>query len=262
MIYVGIVGALTPVGQKVSSILSKRADVKIVFREDDLYQEHVPLMGVYNNLETALMRHEPSVVIDCCAPERAAMHLATYKFYEVTAILCGFGGGDFAVCCDGEYPSPSVITAPDFSVRNTRLIDAYLRKAKFHAADVKKAEITVTVPEKKQFSIGRWLYAAAMLNEQLGIYSARTEFKGDNAVTGKVVVSVKTDPSMPAGAENLSVHLYRKSGVLSGVCHKKDYAADAAEGIEILLDWYASHPYEMAAGKLFSNHLSKILRKA
>lgn len=269
MIYLGIVGALTPLGQKVSEYLKNSPDYQVVFRADEGYEADDPATGVYANLERALSFIMSSTLVIDCADPVMAIHerIPEYRFYEHPAIVCCHCELDeldtIARSCENT-PRSSLLTVPDYSVVNTRLMAFFMRQAERHRNDVKSLEIEVTVSDKDRLNLNIWLSWAHFLNEKMGISDEKTEVKGSVCKCGMVTIKVVTDASLQRGCEKVSVTMYHGKEGHIGRVHQEavnsDVCAAQLDGVCRLLDWFADNQEnEDARGNLFINHLSTIM---
>ena len=89
--YVAIVGALTPSGQFIAKSLKNSETVKILFTVDEGYEATKPIVGQYRTIDEALrVPHVTSFcIIDVLNDEKTAERAKIYRFYGVSAIVCG-----------------------------------------------------------------------------------------------------------------------------------------------------------------------------
>ncbi|MBO6281412.1 MAG: hypothetical protein J6N49_02645 [Alphaproteobacteria bacterium] len=91
MIYVAIIGALTPFGQFIAESLKNSETVKVLFTVDEGYYETKPTAGQYRTIDEAFAeQHGASFyVIDVINDDKTAERAMSYRFYGVSAIVCG-----------------------------------------------------------------------------------------------------------------------------------------------------------------------------
>lgn len=91
MIYVGIVGALTPFGQFLVQSVKQSTTCKVLFTVDEGYEVCKPSDGQYRTIDEALVEpHAGSFyIIDVVNDEKSAERAMNYRFYGVPAIVCG-----------------------------------------------------------------------------------------------------------------------------------------------------------------------------
>ncbi len=270
MIYVGIVGARSPLGLKVIDFLSKNSDkYRIAFYVDKSYRVSSMSEATYAGVEAALSFNQaPTVVIDCDSPDGALDRAKTYRFYAVPAIMCCACSPDeldtvSRVFGAEEVPTPSLVTAPDFSICNTRLMAFFLRMGARHIDDIDRLEIAVHLPVGKKLNIGIWVTWAQIFNAIYGTDCAKINVKGNTCYCGKVIInSVSDSASQPNGEE---VHIRLFYGKKTQLCYTymkaacDDLVCDCLEGVKKLLDWFEANPDEIGAGKVFANHLSTVM---
>lgn len=270
MIYCGIVGALNPLGQRVVDFLKDKTDTyRIVFYVDEGYKVNSPSAATYASVEAALSFNQPpTVLIDCDDPARALERAKAYRFYAVSAITCCGCTSDeldtlSRVYGVEEVPTPSIVTVPDFSVCNTRLMTFFLRTGARHINDIDRLEIEVHLSANQKLNMGVWVGWAQMFNALYGADCAKVSVKENSCYCGKVIIRTVTDKDVPSGGEEVNVRLfYGNKEHLSFMFMKtacRDLAGDCLNGIERLLEWFDANPDEISAGKIFTNHLSTVL---
>jgi len=91
MIYVGIVGALTPFGQFLVQSINKSKTSQVLFTVDAGYEVTKPSAGQYRTIDEALTElHAASFyIIDVINDDKTAERAMNYRFYGVSAIVCG-----------------------------------------------------------------------------------------------------------------------------------------------------------------------------
>jgi len=270
MIYVGIVGSLTPLGQKVLSFLQKEKDAyQVVFCVDKEYKLNSPKDATYANVEAALSFNQaPSLVIDCDNENTALERAKVYRFYAVPAIMC-------CTCLPDELDdlrcsyvaenqkAPSLLITPDYRLSNVRLMSFFLSIADLHRDDLVCLTIEVTLPPQEHINLSRWLYWGKLLNDKLGKPEANYSVKGNTCNFGNVVIKTINDDTL---AKNNSIVCVNMSyGNKQSPCytrmktHIKDCLTDSLSGLKIMLNWFNDNPKEIATGKVFANHLSKVI---
>jgi hypothetical protein len=272
MIYVGIVGAQSPLGQKVTQFLLPQKDLyRIVFYVDAGYRVNSPSLATYASVEAALSFNQPpTLVIDCDDPITAIDRAKTYRFYAVSAIMC-------CTCMPSELDdlrcsyvaenqqAPSLFITPDYRPRVVRLIDFYLNVAARDRKDVDRFEIEVDLPPLKRINLARWLYFGSLLNDKFGIADAKYSVKGNVCNYGNVIIKAVNSNLLTGNAENVQARLYY--GEKRSLCYtfmkvaSDDCAKEALQGVDLMLKWFVSHPEEVSSGKVFVDHLSKILQE-
>lgn len=91
MIYIAVVGALTPFGQFLVQSVKQSKTSKLLFTVDGSYEVSKPSAGQYRTIDEALAeQHVASFyVIDVVNDNKTAERAMTYRFYGVSAIVCG-----------------------------------------------------------------------------------------------------------------------------------------------------------------------------
>ncbi len=271
MIYVGIVGALSPLGQEViNCLLSQMSLYRIVFYVDAGYRVSTPSEATYSSVEAALSFNQPpTLVIDCDDPISAIERAKTYRFYAVSAIMC-------CTCMPAEISDlrcsyvaenqevPSLFITPDYRLGYLNLMNFFLKLAERHREDVDRLEIEVKLPVNKRINLARWLYFGSLLNDKFGISDAKYSVKGNVCHFGDVIIKAINDARFAGEAEEVHARLYY--GDRRAPCYTymkasgKDCVKDSALGVNLMLDWFATHPKEVHSGEVFIDHLGKILQ--
>lgn len=91
MMYVGIVGALTPFGRVLIQAIKESKVCQVLFTVDEGYEACKPAIGQYRTVDEALTEtHAGSFyIIDVISDEKTAERAMNYRFYGVSAIVCG-----------------------------------------------------------------------------------------------------------------------------------------------------------------------------
>ncbi|MEE6206907.1 MAG: hypothetical protein VZR95_02515 [Alphaproteobacteria bacterium] len=91
MIYVGIVGALTPFGQFLVQSVNRSKTCQVLFTVDEGYEVTKPSACHYRTVDEALAeQHVASFyVVDVINDDKTAERAMNYRFYGVPAIVCG-----------------------------------------------------------------------------------------------------------------------------------------------------------------------------
>ncbi|MBR1600562.1 MAG: hypothetical protein IJ677_03185 [Alphaproteobacteria bacterium] len=267
MIYVGIVGSCSPLGLKVIDALSNDFDkYRIVFCVDRQYKVNTPSKATYASVEAALSFNQPpTVLIDCDNPDGTLDRAKIYRFYAVSAIMCCACSSDeldtvsrvFGV---EEVLTPSLITVPDFSVCNTRLMAFFLRIGAGHINDIDRLEIDVRLPEGGKLDVGVWVGWAHLFNALYGIEHAKVSVKGSSCYCGKVIINAITDSALPINGEEIHVRMfYGQQCCIYMKTFCENLLVDCLNGIEKLLAWFNANTKQIEAGKVFINHLNTIM---
>lgn len=270
MIYVGIVGSLSSLGQKVLNFLQKEKDAyQVVFCVDKEYRANSPQGATYANVEAALSFNQaPSLVIDCDDENTALERAKIYRFYAVPAIMCCTCSPDELDDLRCSYvaenqKAPSLLITPDYRLSNVRLMSFFLNVADLHRNDLVCLTIEVTLPPQERINLMRWLYWGKLLNDKFGKPEAKYSVKGSTCNFGSVVIKTINDATL---AQNSSIVCVNMSyGSRQSPCytymktHIKDCLEDAMTGISLMLKWFKDNPEEIAAGKVFTNHLNKVI---
>lgn len=266
MVYIGIVGALSPLGLEVANFLREKKDCcRIVFYVDAGFQVSSPSNAMYATPEAALSFNQaPSLIVDCDDPITAVNRAKTYRFYSVPAIMC-------CTCMPEELddlkhsyvaenqPAPSLFITPDYCTENIRLIDFFSRIAEMHYEDVDRMEIEVNLPSDKRINLARWLYFGSLLNDKLGVSGAKYSIKGNVCHFGDVIIKSVNDDTLAPEAEEVHARLFY--GNKQHLCYtymkslNSNRTADSLIGIRLLLEWFTNHPDEAFSGKVFTDHL-------
>ncbi|MBQ8482115.1 MAG: hypothetical protein IJ532_06230 [Alphaproteobacteria bacterium] len=253
----------------INFLKGKTDTYRIVFYVDEGYKINSLTAATYASAEAALsFNQSPTVLIDCDEPTTALERAKVYRFYAVPAIMCCSCKSDeldtvSRVYGVQEVPSPSILTVPDFSVSNTRLMAFFLRDGSRHISDIDRLEIEVHLPANKKLNIGVWVGWARMFNAIYGTDRANVSVKGCTCYCGKVIIKVVTDEALPSNGEEIDIRLFYGSKEHLCFTFMKTFCEnlvdDCLNGIEKLLEWFAVNPDEISAGKVFANHLNTVL---
>lgn len=272
MLYVGIVGAESPLGKRVVDSLKKTPDMyRIVFCVDESYKVNSPAKNTYASVEAALsFNQSPSVVVDCDDPATAIVRANTYRFYATAAIMCCTCSQDEidALSCAyvaEEKKAPSLLIVPDYSLRNSTLLSFFFSRIGMHKNNLDRLEITIKHRDVKTVNFDRWMYWANKLNKIAGNNSEDCKIDGLTREIGVVKMHAVEDKSLLSDAETVNVSMYY--GDKNRLCRtfmnidSPDYTANCIVGIKLLLKWFASHRNKIAAGKVFADHLITIVNE-
>lgn len=270
MIYVGIVGALSPLGQKVARFLKEQSDLyRIVFYVDAGYRVSSPSLATYASPEAALSFNQPpTLIIDCDDPITAIERAKTYRFYAVSAIVCCtclLNDLELLQCSyvAENQPVPALLITPDYVPGNIALMRFFLGIAAKHREDVDRLEIEVALPSQKKINLTRWLYFGELMNEKFGKPNAKYSVKGNVCNFGNVIIKAVNDDNLTDEAQDVSVRLYY--GSKQHLCYtfmkssSNDRIRNSVSGIKMMLEWFVSHSNEISDGGIFPNHLCKIM---
>ena len=261
---------MNPLGKRVIDFLNGKTDeYRTVFYVDEGYKVNSPSAATYASVEAALSFNQPpTVLIDCDDPASALERAKTYRFYAVPAIMCCTCTPDeldtlCRVCGAEEVPTPSILTVPDFSICNTRLMTFFIRLGGRHINDIDRLEIEIHLPVNQKLNVAVWVSWAQMFNAIYGTDVAKPSIKGSSCYCGKVIIRAINDEAIPSGGEEVNVRMFYGSSnhlnfsFMKNAC--KDLDGDCVDGIAKLLEWFNANPDEISAGKVFTNHLSTVL---
>ena len=272
MVYIGIVGALTSLGQEVAHFLREKTELyRIVFYVDADYVVNSPQKATYATPEAALSFNQPpTLIIDCADPISAVDRAKTYRFYAVPAIMC-------CTCMPKELDdlscsyvaenqrAPALIITPDYCLNIVRLFDFFLHIADRHREDITRVEVEVALPPRQRINLARWLYFGSLMNDKFGNSDARYSVKGNVCKYGYVEIKTVSNELLAENAEDVHIRLFygNKQNLCCTFMKTTIDNRDAASvsGISLMLKWFVSHPRDVASGQVFINHLSTILHK-
>ena len=270
MIYVGIVGALSPLGQEVARFLKEQSDLyRIVFYVDAGYRVSSPGLATYASPEAALSFNQPpTLIIDCDDPITAVERAKTYRFYAVSAIMCCtcmLKDLELLQCSyvAENQPVPALLITPDYVIENIALMRFFWGIAAKHREDIDRVEVTVKLPSQKKINLARWLYFGELLNDKFGKPDATYSVKGNICNFGNVIIKAVNDDKLADEAQEVSARLYY--GDKRYLCYTymksscADRIKDSVSGIKMMLEWFNSHFDEISDGGVFTDQLCKIL---
>ena len=250
MIFIGIVGALSPSGQKMIEALQLYPqDYKVIWTVDENYAADNRQMSQFKDLENVLILGlQPSLVLDFGSYKTTYERAKIYRRYAVPAIMQGVLSAEelsFLSNCgqankNGEHYAPLVVE-PDFSIVKIQMVKDLLCQVQHLTCKVQRIYVRVKHNAHTEDICKMWLYWATMINAVLGEYTELPTAHASGFTLGFVRVSEQYKPEMEPNDEHLSIKLLldkpNESLEWNLACSLTD---TRVEGALLLLEWYKS----------------------
>ncbi len=249
MNYLGIVGALSSLGQGVISILEKYpSEYKIVFKVDDRYPRKDLIKGEFQNLEQVLSHGiNPSLVLDFGVSDKMFERAKFYRDYEMPAIMQAIFGDERCHVLENsrglsQNSSTPLILIPEFSVIKVSMVNNLKVLSEYLAHDVKRIHIDVLYNTERYVNFNQWLYWAYQLNELLGEHTKVYRQDGCTLTCGYVHYGFMKITSMEKNEENIHVQVITDDNDVPFRCEARyNLLRSRVDGVMKTLRWYLNH---------------------
>lgn len=271
MNYLGIVGALSSLGQGVISCLEKYpAEYKIVFKVDDRYPAKNLIKGEFQNLEQVLSHGiNPSLVLDFGIADKMFERAKFYRDYEMPAIMQTIFGDERCHVLENSRGlsrnvSAPLILIPEFSVIKVSMVNHLKVLAEYLSHDVKRIHIDVLYNTERYNNFNQWLYWAFALNEVLGEHTEKYRQDGCTLTCGYIHYGFMKIASMEKNEENIHVQIMTEENDLPFRCEMRyNLLKSRIEGVMKALRWYVDNCREnilaCAKNNVFRDTLSTLV---
>lgn len=269
MYYIGIVGALSPLGKGVAAALqAKPNDYKIIFRVDAGYARADVAKAEFQNLEQVLTHNlTPTLVLDFGDLQQMFERAKFYRQNGFPAIMQGplSRKEEEMLCCISrsvyQMPTPLVIV-PDFSVTKTLMLENLKAQVKSLQCKVNRIYVGLLHNVDEVHNRAFWLLWAQSVNEILGEYTDKYCLKGHSVTLGFVRVSSKRVAEQDEQVEKMQLSIVLSdNNILKWEC-SGNLLESRVDGVMRTLSWYAKHiknDVNLAFGDVLSDVLSKLV---
>lgn len=265
MYYIGIVGALSSLGQKVAEMLqTEPSKYKVIFAVDKQYAYPDLVQAQFQNLDQVLSRNlTPTLVLDFGPTEDAIERAKFYRQYGMPAVMQTVFDPNkrhmLRNIGSSSMQTPLVLI-PDFSVVKTNLVENIKAQVRHFSCDVNRIYVNVLHNTEDGFIRGEWLYWASVINELLGEYTEKYSQKGNALTLGFVRISSAQTNLRDEHSEEIAVKLDLAEDKGTAEWKWKGNLLDSrVEGVKRILHWYKQHmttDVNLAMGELFVDVLS------
>lgn len=269
MNYLAIVGALSPLGQKVIAELQTKTDeYRIVFTVDPGYECVDVAKAQFQRLEQVLTHNlNPTLVLDFGDYQQAFERAKFYRQNGFPAIMQAVMGKKNEEMLECLYrstnlmPSPLVIV-PDFSVVKTQLLQSLKAQVALLRCNVNRIYVGLLHNADEEQNMAFWLSWAQSVNEILGEYTEKYCVKGNTMTLGFVRVTSKKVADQDANAENMGLSVLLADNSFLKWEWSGNLLESRVAGVMKVLDWYFKnirHNVDLASGELVIDILSELI---
>lgn len=271
MYYLGIVGALSSLGQGVATMLQERyPDCKVVFRVDDRYPKLDLLAGEFQTLEQVISRGiTPTLLLDFGLTEGSFERAKFYRAYGIPAIMQGiFGPEKLSVVANtrrlSENIYPPLVLIPDFSVTKLQVMKALKSQAEYFAHEVKSIKMDVLYNTQRYNNFNQWIYWAQQINSVLGEDTELYRLEGHALNCGYVHYMLMHIISMDKNDESITMQIIgEENSQLFNMEMRHNLLASRINGVATVLNWYFAQHGKIegsyATNQVFVDVLSKLV---
>lgn len=174
MVFIGICGSETPVGQILTKMVSKSEQYKIAFLQDENSPAVIRKLNIYRSLDDALILAPPTLVIDVTGSHNAYDRLKMYRDFDVPAIVVNSGISDeqkdtMRRIRAQSLNSPSLLLerTPDFYLE--MILQQLDGLFKLEAENVDHVNIFVQAKGQPNLVAGDFLWLLHHINSALGV---------------------------------------------------------------------------------------------
>lgn len=271
MIKIGILGTLSPLGQKMWKVLCDLSDYDVVWVVEQFdcngeNNEHV------QNLENVLCNNAQNtdIVLDFADYKSTLQRVKLYRRYGVPAIVQGtLSEGEIEAlsqlgeddCSEGKQAP--IMLEPDFSVVKTQMIKNLICQVHHLLCDVQRIYVNVWHHSDIESVRLPWLHWAKMINEVLGEYTDVPTSDGEQFTLGFVRVINHYGEQWGQDEEIIDIELFLDEGKgnlrWNMSCPLLDTRVD---GVMQLLEWYVSEreiSQDLVMGEILADALSTLI---
>ena len=249
MIFLGIVGAETPMGKLARRQLAEdERAYKIVFTVDDSYQESQK-DARFNNADNALVSYQATIVLDFADTKNIDERVKTYLWYNVPAIIYAAEIDDDtmeriqALRRAGQRSIPRLIVERELSLTTLLALEQLNMCLKVFGQDVSMVYLSVFEAGKDVFM--RYLPVVKKINCLLGVneQAFQPQIEATSYEHGLVRVEVLSQSiDLSQGTEKIRVEIARNEprlGVSNLVLNFDSRPEDIGHGLKMLIDFVA-----------------------
>ena len=241
MIMIGIVGALCPLGKKISEEFQDLTNYKVIWTVDDGYKCDNKQTSQFRNVEDVLLYGlEPTLILDFGASEGLLRRAMTYRKYNIPAIMQGVISSDDIDFLNNFYKDEysgkraPLIIEPEFSTVKTHLVKNLLSQASYFLLDIKGIEITIRHHSEVVDITQPWYYWMKMIDDVL-----KDEVSQPAPEHVPVTLNDIFEEDMPQDEETLDIKLNLTDG--NGALEWKlacPLLDSRIDGVFLMLEWY------------------------
>lgn len=269
MYYIGIVGALSPLGKSVAAALqAKPNDYKIIFTVDAGYERADVAKAEFQNLEQVLTRNlTPTLLLDFGDSQQMFERAKFYRQNGFPAIMQGpLSRKDEEMLHSLSrsvklMPTPLVIV-PDFSVIKTLMLKNLKAQVKASQCKVNRIYVGLMHNVDEAQNSAFWLLWAQSVNEMLGEYTDKYCQKGCSVTLGFVRVTSKRVAEQEEQVEEMQLSIILSDNSTIKWEWNGNLLESRVDGVMRTLSWYAKHiknDVSLASGDVLSDVLSKLV---
>ena len=259
MYYIGIVGALSPLGQQVAAFLqAEPSQYKIVFAVDEQYGYPDLVQAQFQNIDQVLARNlNPTLVLDFGPYAGAYERAKLYRKNAIPAVMqAAFSELNYYALRNigaSGVRSP-LILVPDFSVVKVDLIENLKAQVKNFGCDVNQIVFEVFNNDEDEAAKFAWLHWAKEINMLLGEFTDKYRQHKEYLTLGYVRLQRTRISSFNPQTEHVSVSLSLTAGkgAMNWSWHG-NLLSSRVEGVRRVLKWYQTQitkDVDLAIGEL------------
>ncbi len=268
MYYLGIIGALSSLGQGVIAKLNEHpSEFKIVFKVDDRYPKNNLLSGEFRNLEQVLTHNiNPTVVLDFGIAGTVFERAKFYRDYAMPAIMqCAFGNEKSDILRNtstiaGNDYAP-LILIPDFSIIKVLIMKNLKGLLNCFASDVQRIRIDILYNTERYNNQNQWLYWANVINEVLGKPTNYYREQGNTLDCGLVQYGFMRINSLDKNEESINLQIFNsQKDTIFRYEMQYNLLSSRINGAMKVLDWYLYQDHHKPRlNNLFSDMLTELV---
>lgn len=162
MIYIGIVGAESPMGKLVlQKIQEHKEKYCLCFKVDSTAKKSLQ-DAVFTDVEDALLMLSPTLVLDFASPNTAYERAKVYQSHHIPAIMpmAGFDTEKIELLQTirtAKASSPTLVIEPSFSLNQALAVNQALQMLELLASDVAKIKFTFGSNDAQNFDFAPFL---------------------------------------------------------------------------------------------------------
>lgn len=270
MVYLGLVGAESPMGKMINHLLDNHRDeYKIVFKVDASYQpskQH----NLFANVDDALVMLSATIIVDCDGHDGAFERAKTYLWYHVPAVMCAvdFSQDELdaltALRRAGQKSVPTLVIEHELSWSSILLTEQVLSGIRAFAPEVTEVHISVFGACKD--SSARCLSLMRKINKILGVNEYGLHLKQSKCSCSLGLVKVefigRSADDHPSGEHRtVEVCLQKENNdITSLIWNFNNHAFDFWSGLHQVLDFVQECP-ESSETHILIDILPQMLRR-
>ncbi|MBQ9271793.1 MAG: hypothetical protein IJ218_05985 [Alphaproteobacteria bacterium] len=272
MIFIGIVGALSPLGRKMLDVLrSYPSYYEVVWTVDAHYSCDDEKNSEFKILENVFAsKMSASLVLDFGDDASLFERAKLYRRNNLPAIIQGVLSDEQITVLQGFCKETSIIPRyealilePDFSIIKTQMMKNLLCQAHHCVGDVEWIKINIFHHSDRKCLQKSWLYWAKLINKILGVQAdnpilKETKFRSTLSL-GVVQIDMRYKFGIDLQEESIRIDMFLndKKGSLSWQL-STSLLQSRIDGITLLMDWYESE-HNNNQNLVFGNVLVDVL---